>query len=75
MSIFDIKIQLEKLYGSEVSESLISRATVDIIDEVKTWQSRVLETVYPIVFFYCLVVKVRQNKCIINKSVHIGVRN
>jgi transposase-like protein len=43
MSISDIKIQLEELYGAEVSESLISRVTDDVIDEVKAWQSRALE--------------------------------
>ena len=73
MSISDIKIQLEELYGAEVSESLISRVTDDVIDEVKAWQSRALETVYPIVFFDCLVVKVRQDKRIINKSVYIAL--
>lgn len=73
MSISDIKIQLEELYGAEVSESLISRVTDDVIDEVKAWQSRALEAVYPIVFFDCLVVKVRQDKRIINKSVYIAL--
>jgi putative transposase len=73
MSISDIKIQLEELYGAEVSESLISRVTGDVIDEVKAWQSRALETVYPIVFFDCLVVKVSQDKRIINKSVYIAL--
>lgn len=73
MSISDIKIQLEELYGAEVSESLISRVTDEVIDEVKAWQSRALETVYPIVFFDCLVVKVRQDKRIINKSVYIAL--
>jgi transposase-like protein len=72
MSISDIKIQLEELYGAEVSESLISRITDDVIDEVKSWQGRALESVYPIVFFDCLVVKVRQDKRIINKSVYIA---
>ena len=73
MSISDIKIQLEELYGAEVSESLISRVTDDVIEEVKAWQSRALEAVYPIVFFDCLVVKVRQDKRIINKSVYIAL--
>ena len=73
MSISDIKIQLEELYGAEVSESLISRVTDDVIDEVKAWQTRALEAVYPIVFFDCLVVKVRQDKRIINKSVYIAL--
>ena len=73
MSISDIKIQLEELYEAEVSESLISRVTDDVIDEVKAWQGRALESVYPIVFFDCLVVKVRQDKRIINKSVYIAL--
>ena len=73
MSISDIKIQLEELQGAEVSDSLISRVTDDVIDEVKAWQSRALEAVYPIVFFDCLVVKVRQDKRIINKSVYIAL--
>ena len=73
MSISDIKIQIEELYGTEISASLISRITDDVIDEVKLWQSRALESVYPIVFFDCLVVKVRQEKRIINKSVYVAL--
>lgn len=73
MSISDIKIQVEELYGAEISESLISRITDEVIEEVKLWQSRALESVYPIVFFDCLVVKVRQEKRIINKSVYVAL--
>ena len=73
MSVSDIKIQMQELYGAEISESLISMITDDVIDEVKLWQSRALETVYPIVFFDCLVVKVRQDKRIINKSVYVAL--
>lgn len=73
MSVSDIKIQMQELYGAEISESLISRITDDVIDEVKLWQSRALESVYPIVFFDCIVVKVRQDKCIINKSVYVAL--
>ena len=73
MSLSDIKIQMRELYGAEISESLISRITDDVIDEVKLWQSRALESVYPIVFFDCLVVKVRQDKRIINKSVYLAL--
>ena len=49
------------------------RVTDDVIDEVKSWQGRALESVYPIVFFDCLVVKVRQDKRIINKAVYIAL--
>jgi transposase-like protein len=67
MSLSDIKLQLQELYGADVSESLISGITDDIIEDVKLWQSRPLDPVYAIVFFDCLVVKVRQDKRIINK--------
>ena len=73
MSLSDIKIQMQELYGAEIIESLISRITDDVIDEVKLWQGRALESVYPIVFFDCLVVKVRQEKRIINKSVYVAL--
>jgi len=73
MSLSDIKIQIEELYGAEVSESLISKITDDVMDDVKAWQSRPLESVYPIVFFDCLVLKVRQDKRIINKAVYVAL--
>ncbi|WP_103897128.1 IS256 family transposase [Rickettsia fournieri] len=73
MSLSDIKSQLQELYGAEISESLISRITDEVIDEVRIWQSRPLESVYPIVYFDCLVVKVRQDKLIINKSVYVAL--
>lgn len=66
MSLSDIQ---QQLYEVEVSESLISWVT----DEVKAWQNRPLESVYPIVFFDCIVVKVRQDKRIINKAVYIAL--
>ncbi|EER21062.1 Transposase [Rickettsia tamurae subsp. buchneri] len=73
MSLSDIRIQLQELYGAEISESLISRITDEVIDEVRIWQSRPLESIYPIVYFDCLVVKVRQDKQIINKSVYVAL--
>ena len=57
----------------DVSESLISRVTDEVLDEVKAWQTRPLESIYPIVFFDCIVVKVRQDKRIINKAVYIAL--
>jgi len=73
MSLSDIKLQLQELYDADVSESLISKITDSVAEEVKAWQNRALETVYPIVFFDCLVVKVRQEKRIINKSVYVAL--
>jgi transposase-like protein len=73
MSLSDIKIQIEELYGAEISESLISRVTDNIMDEVRSWQNRPLEAVYAIVYFDALVVKVRQDKRIINKAVYVAL--
>ncbi len=52
---------------------MLSAKLLEVIDEVKIWQSRPLESVYPIVYFDCLVVKVRQDKLIINKSVYVAL--
>ena len=73
MSLSDIKIQLQELYGADISESLISKITDDIMDEVKAWQGRPLEQCYPIVFFDCLVVKVRHDKRIVNKAIYVAL--
>jgi len=73
MSLSDIKQQLYELYETEISESLISKVTEEVMDEVIAWQSRPLEAIYPIVYFDCIVVKVRQEKRIINKAVYIAL--
>ncbi|BET39540.1 hypothetical protein SAP269_21290 [Spiroplasma ixodetis] len=57
MTLSDIRMQLQDLYhGADISESFISQITDDVIDDVKAWQNRPLESVYPIVYFDCIVV-------------------
>ncbi len=74
MSVNDIKTQLSELYGgAEISTALISKITDEVMDEVEIWRKRALESVYPIVFFDCLVVKVKQDKHIINKAVYVAL--
>jgi transposase-like protein len=73
MSLTDIKMQLYELYEADVSESLISKITDGVMDEVRAWQSRPLESIYPVVFFDCLVIKVRHDKRIINKAVYVAL--
>lgn len=73
MSLSDIRIQLGELYEADISESLISKITDEVIDDVKAWQMRPLDRLYPIVYFDCLVVKVREDKRIINKSVYVAL--
>ena len=73
MSTRDIQEQLLELYGTEVSPTLISNVTNEVIDEVKAWQSRPLDRLYPIVYLDALVIKVQQDKRIINKAFYLAL--
>ncbi len=73
MSTRDIQAQLEELYDVEVSATLISNVTNEVIDEVKSWQSRPLDKIYPIVYLDALVIKVNEDKRVINKAFYLAV--
>lgn len=73
MSVSDIQKQVHELYEVDISESFISRVTDAILNEVGAWQNRPLEKVYCIVYFDCIVVKVRQEGRIINKAVYLAL--
>ena len=73
MTTRQIKQHLEEIYQVEVSPSLISTVTDAVIDEVRAWQSRPLEAIYPIVYFDCLRVKIRDGAHIINKAIYLAL--
>ena len=73
MSTRDIQAQLEEMYGAEISPTLISNVTEAVIDEVKCWQSRPLEKLYPIVYLDALTIKVQENKSVINKAFYLAL--
>ncbi len=73
MSTRDIQEQLKDLYAVDVSPTLISQVTNEIIEEVKAWQSRPLDKIYPIVYLDALVIKVRVDKRIINKAFYLAL--
>ena len=73
LSTRDIQAQLQELYGVEVSPTLISNVTDAILDEVKMWQSRPLDHVYPIIYFDAIVVKIRMDKQVVNKAIHLAL--
>jgi putative transposase len=54
-----------------VSATLISNVTEPVMDEIRQWQMRPLEQVYPIVYVDCLVVKVRENQRVLNKALYL----
>lgn len=73
MTTRDIQAQLLEMYGVEVSPTLISNVTDAVMDEVRLWQNRPLEAVYPIAYFDCLQVKVRDNGRVVNKAVYLAL--
>jgi putative transposase len=73
MTTREIVATFKELYGADVSASLISRITDSVIEQVIEWQSRPLDSVYPIVYLDCIVLKIRQDKRVINKAVYLAL--
>ena len=73
MSVREIRGHLKELYGVEVSPDLISRVTDAVLEDVRTWQNRALESVYPVVIFDALRVKIRDEGIVRNKAVYLAL--
>jgi putative transposase len=73
MTTRDIQAHLEEMYGVEVSAGLISEVTDAVAEEVKVWQSRPLEPLYPILYLDALFVKMRQEGRIENRAVYVAI--
>ncbi|WP_431860045.1 IS256 family transposase, partial [Micrococcus terreus] len=73
MTTRDIGSHLQEIYGSKVSAATISRVTDVVADEVAQWQSRPLESVYPIVYIDAIWLKIRDGGVVANKACHVAV--
>ena len=73
MTVREIQGHLEDIYAVEVSPDLISSVTDSVLEEVRAWQNRPLDAVYPIVFMDALRVKIRDNGHVINKAVYMAL--
>lgn len=73
MTTRDIAATFKEMYDADVSHTLISKVTDAVIDEVIAWQSRPLDSVYPIIYLDCIVVKCHQDKRVINKSIYLAL--
>ena len=73
MTTRDIQGHLEEIYGVEVSPTLISEVTDGVMEEVRAWQTRPLEPLYPIVYLDALVVKMRHEGRVTNRAVHVAI--
>jgi putative transposase len=73
MTVRDIQHHLARTLGTELSHETISNITDAVAEEVKAWQFRPLEEIYPIIYLDALVVKVRDGHQVRNKAAHIAV--
>jgi putative transposase len=73
MTVRDIQAQLHEMYGVEVSPGLISEVTDAVLDEVKTWQNRPLDSMYPVVYLDALMVKMRHEGRVENRAVYVAI--
>jgi putative transposase len=73
MTVRDIQHHLARTIGTELSHDTISTITDAVLAEVKEWQSRPLEEIYPIIYLDALVVKVRDGHQVRNRAAHIAV--
>ena len=73
MTVREIQSHLEEMYGAEVSPTLISSVTDAVMDEVKAWQARPLDALYPIVYLDCIHAKVRDSGAVRVKAVYLAL--
>jgi putative transposase len=73
MTTREIQGHLEEIYGVEVSPDLISTVTDSVLDEVKVWQARALDEVYPIVYLDALQVKAREEGRVSNRAIYLAI--
>ncbi len=73
LSTREIQRHLEEIYHVEVSPGLISSVTDEVLDEVKTWQNRQLNAVYPILYLDAIQFKVRDNGHVKNKAIYLAI--
>ncbi len=73
MSTRDIQSHVRDLYGLVISPDLVSAVTDSVMEEVKAWQGRLLESVYAVVYFDALRVKIRDEGTVRNKAVYLAI--
>jgi putative transposase len=73
MTTRDIVATFKEMYDADISPTLISKVTNAVIEQVVEWQARPLDAIYPIVYLDCIVVKIRQDKQVINKAIYLAL--
>ena len=73
LSTRDIEAHLQEIYGVKVGRDLISRVTDEVMDDVRSWQQRPLEDVYPVVFLDCMVLKIREGGAVQRRACYLAL--
>lgn len=73
MTVREIQGHLKELYATDISADLISSVTDAVIEEIRDWQSRPLEALYPVIIFDALRVKIRDEGVVKNKAVYLAI--
>jgi putative transposase len=73
LSTRDIRRELKRMYDVDVSPDLVSRVTDGVLDELREWQTRPLDAVYPIVYIDALVIKVRTQGVVTNRPAYVAI--
>jgi len=73
MSTRDIVDTFKEMYGADVSATLISKVTESVLEKVIQWRSRPLDDFYPIIYLDGIVIKIRQDKQVIRKTMYIAL--
>jgi putative transposase len=73
MTTRDIQAHLQDLYKTDVSAELISTVTSEVMEEVREWQNRPLEEIYPIVYLDAIWLKIRDEGHVVNKAAYLAI--
>ena len=72
MTTRQIQDTIKELYhGADVSPTVISNVTDAVIEDVRAWQSRPLDAVYPVLLLDCIVIKTHKEGRVVNQSVYL----
>ena len=73
LSTRDIVDAFKEMYDADISAGLVSKVTERVIEQVHEWQNRPLDPLYPVVYLDCIVLKIRANQRVINKSLYLAL--
>ena len=73
MSVRDIARHLSELYGTQIGRDTISRVTDAVLDDIAAWRARPLAALYPIVYFDCLMVRVREDRSVSSRACYLAI--